>query len=180
MFALQVDSEVAIGLLQTHHAETIFAKVDENRTHLRTWLPWVDPTKNPEAVRTFIERSLQDFAQHSNPACGIWYQGEFVGGIGMHTIDRKNHATSLGYWLAASHQGKGIVTRACMGMIDYAFHDLNLNRIVIEAAVNNHKSRAIPQRLGFTEEGTLRQSRYLYDRYVDMVQYGLLAEEWTK
>lgn len=180
MFSLHVDSEVMLGLLQPHHAETVFAVVDQHRDHLRTWLPWVDETNAADDSRAFIERSLQAFAQQGNPACGIWYRGNFVGGIGMHRVDRENDATSLGYWLAASHQGKGIVTRACMGMIDYAFQELNLNRIVIEAAVNNHKSRAIPQRLGFTEEGTLRQSRYLYDRYVDMVQYGLLAEEWIK
>ncbi len=179
MFSLLIDPDISLALLQLHHADLLFALIDHNRSHLRTWQVWVDQTKTVNDSRDFIQRSLQSFAEQGNPVCGIWYQNSLVGVIGMHGIDLDNFSTSIGYWLSASHQGKGIMTRACAGLIDYAFLELKLHRVWIEAAVHNHKSRAIPQRLGFTEEGILRQSHLLNDRYVDMVQYGLLAEEWT-
>jgi ribosomal-protein-serine acetyltransferase len=53
-----------------------------------------------------------------------------------------------------------------------------LNRVEIRAAVANERSRAIPRRLGFTEEGVLRQAERVGDRFVDHVLYAMLAEDW--
>ena len=44
----------------------------------------------------------------------------------------------------------------------------------------NKRSCAIPQRLGFSQEGILRQSEWLYDHFVDMAVYGMLAQDWQK
>jgi ribosomal-protein-serine acetyltransferase len=63
-------------------------------------------------------------------------------------------------------------------LIDYAFNELGLNRLVISCASENKKSRAIAERLGFEQEGVLRQSDWLVDRFVDQVVYGALAGEW--
>ena len=55
-----------------------------------------------------------------------------------------------------------------------------MNRVEIHCAAENTRSCAIPKRLGFTQEGILRDAQWLYDRYVDMVVYGLLAREWQR
>ena len=94
--------------------------------------------------------------------------------IGHHEVDRPNRSTSLGYWLDASHQGKGIMTASCRAMINHAFKELDLHRVVIRCATENHRSRAIPERLGFTLEGVARQSEWLYDHFVDLAVYGML------
>jgi ribosomal-protein-serine acetyltransferase len=62
--------------------------------------------------------------------------------------------------------------------VNYGLHDLGLNRVEIRAAEFNTRSRAIPERLGFTQEGIIRQAEWLYDYYVDHVVYGMLSEEW--
>jgi hypothetical protein len=51
-------------------------------------------------------------------------------------------------------------------------------RVEIRAAPENARSRAIPERLGFTQEGTLRQVECVGDRYLDNVVYAMLAEDW--
>ena len=51
-------------------------------------------------------------------------------------------------------------------------------RVEIRAAQENARSRAIPERLGFTQEGTLRQVERVGDRYLDNVVYAMLAEDW--
>lgn len=64
-------------------------------------------------------------------------------------------------------------------MIDYAFNQLKLNRVMIRAATENKKSRSIPERLGFQMEGCNKQSEWLYDHFVDLVIYSILKEDWT-
>ena len=59
-----------------------------------------------------------------------------------------------------------------------SFGTLKLNKIEIEAAVENYKSRAIPERLGFIHEGTIRDGEWLYDHFVDWALYGMRAAEW--
>jgi ribosomal-protein-serine acetyltransferase len=69
------------------------------------------------------------------------------------------------------------MTRAVQAVTDYAFDDLDLNRLEIQAGTANAKSRAIPERLGFRQEGVLRDYERVGDRYLDIVVYSLLARE---
>ena len=59
--------------------------------------------------------------------------------------------------------------------MDHAFGELGLHRVEIKAAEGNRRSRAIPERLGFEQEGILREAECVDDRYMDLVVYGLLA-----
>ena len=86
----------------------------------------------------------------------------------------------LGYWLAQPYQGKGLMTRACQTLITYAFSELKMNKVEIRCATGNTASAAIPQRLGFTQEGIIRQAEWLYDHYVDLSLFGLLESEWRQ
>ena len=178
MFLHKVDDEVELGLLQQHHSQQLFTVVDQNRAYLREWLNWVDGTQAVVDTQAFIERSLQRFARNDGVTCGIWYRGELCGCIDFYEVNWSDRQGSIGYWLAAPLQGKGIMTRACQGLIRYGFDELNLNRIVIYVAPENVKSRAVPERLEFQQEGLLRQSIWMYDRFFDLVVYSLLAKEW--
>jgi ribosomal-protein-serine acetyltransferase len=71
------------------------------------------------------------------------------------------------------------MTRACRAMTTAAFADLHLNRVQIRCAVGNQRSSAVPRRLGYQYEGTLRQLQWLYDHFVDLEIYGMLAAEWS-
>ena len=178
MFVCKVDDEIELRLLEERHAEDVFALVDANRAHLRQWLPWVDAEVSPQEARDYIRKMRERFAHFTALAAGIWYRGRMVGTIGFVNIDLANRGAELGYWLDAGSEGHGIITRACRALINYAFDDLKLQRIVIRCADGNHKSRAIPQRLGFKQEGQMRQAIWLYDRGWDAVFYGMLAAEW--
>jgi ribosomal-protein-serine acetyltransferase len=71
-----------------------------------------------------------------------------------------------------------MLTKACKKLVTYAFIEYRLNRVEIHCAIGNTHSRAIPERLGFTQEGVLREAAWLYDHFVDHVVYGMLAREW--
>ena len=71
------------------------------------------------------------------------------------------------------------MTEACRIYTCHAFATWNLNRVEIRCAVENRRSRAIPERLGFQSEGTIREAEWLYDHFVDHVIYGMLASDWS-
>lgn len=179
MFQLKVDDEIEIRSLEESDTETVFALVDRNREHLRRWLIWVDRSSSPEVTRQFIKDSKRSFENKEAMSAGIWFQRQLAGAIGVVHYDWFNRKLELGYWISTEHQGKGIVTRAVSAMIDDAFNNQGLNRVEIHCAKANIRSRAIPERLGFKQDGVMRQSSLLNDELVDKVIYSMLASEWT-
>ena len=131
-----------------------------------------------EDSRAFIQESLKQFARDDGFQLGIWLDGELIGVIGLQSIAHPFRSTELYYWLGAEYEGRGVMTKACRYLCSCLFNELRLNRIEIRCAETNIKSRAIPERLGFTQEGKPRQMGYTRDGLVDYVIYGLLADEW--
>ncbi|WOV84019.1 GNAT family protein [Sporosarcina jeotgali] len=179
MFTLPVSETVSLKLLEQEDAAELFFLVNESRTHLREWLPWVDGALSPESYRPVIEMWLKQFAEHNGFQAGILYNGEIAGMIGFHKIDWMNKSTSLGYWIGERFQGNGIMTDAVRAMIDYAFSIYKLNRVEIRCGTANAKSRAIPERLNFHLEGIQRDAEFLYDHFHDLAVYSILARDWN-
>lgn len=178
--SIRVDDDVELRILRPEHAEEMFRLVDRDRAHLRRWLPWVDGTRSADHIRAFIERSGEQLQVNNGFQAGIWYRGKLVGVIGYHYWDWQSRKTELGYWLSEDAEGKGIMTRACQGFIDYALGKLRLNRVEIRAAAGNARSRAIPERLGFVREGVLREGDWTLDHFEDQFVYGLLRKDWAE
>lgn len=179
MFTLQVDEEISLQLIQLHHKEELYQLVDSNREHLREWLPWVDSTNDASNYDTIIPAWLTQFAENNGFQAGIRYKGKFVGMIGLHSIDWNNKATSIGYYLASEAEGNGVMTRSVHRVLQYIFEELNLQRVEIRCGENNVKSQAIPERLGFTKEGLIRDGEKLYDHFHSLIVYGKLRSEWS-
>jgi len=109
---------------------------------------------------------------------GIWYDNELVGVIGLHYLDLVNKCMSIGYYLAQHFQKKGIMTVCTKVLIKYVFEEFDINRVEIQMSTRNPKSRAIPERLGFTQEGVLRSNERLRGEFSDSYVYSLLRDEY--
>jgi tetratricopeptide (TPR) repeat protein len=110
---------------------------------------------------------------------GIWADGQLCGMIHLLHLDGTNHWASLSYWLDEAHQGQGIMTASCRAFIAHGFNEWKLNRVTIECATNNARSRKIPERLGFKLEGITREIEWLHDHYADHAVYGLLRFDFV-
>ena len=169
----------ALRLLEESDADELVAVVDANREHLGEWMPWVGNERTPEDVLPFIRATRKQLADNNGLQTAVVDSGgRIIGMVGVHAIDWANRKTSIGYWLARDNQGRGIMTAAVRAYVDHAFGTWKLNRVTIEAAVGNARSRAIPERLGFREEGTLRETERVGDRMLDHVVYAMLAADW--
>jgi len=172
-------SDAYLKVLDTSDTMAMYESTVRNRHHLKQWLPWVDSIKGPQDTESFIISTMDLHAVNQGIHYGIWYKRQFAGTLGNHGINWANRRTTIGYWLAEGFQGKGLMTEAVAAYIDQlVFGVWQLNRVEIAAATGNAKSRAIPERLGFTFEGVIRQNEWLYDHYVDHAIYGLLSAEW--
>ncbi len=174
MFSYKIDEDIELRLLEHRHADQLFQLTDQSRESLREWLPWIDFTRTVADSKNFIGGTLQQFSRNDGFQAGIWYKGELAGVIGLHGINWSNKSTSIGYWLGSGFEGKGLMTKACQAVVDYCFNELELNRIEIRTATENKKSMAIPVRLGFQQEGHLKQAEWLYNKFVDHYVFGMV------
>lgn len=178
MVGLKVDEEIDIIIFEQEHAGEFFHLIDKNRGYLRIWLPWIDDIRFTFDAQRFITANSYYFSNSNGYHTGIWYKKKLAGSIGFIDIDWDNKITSIGYWVDLDFQGHGIITRSCRAMINHAFKELELNRVEIKCARENIKSRMIPERLGFVQEGIIREAEWIYDHYVDHAIYGMIARDW--
>jgi ribosomal-protein-serine acetyltransferase len=165
-----------LRVLEESDAEELYGVVERNRAFLAEWLPW--PARQTlEGTLEFIKKTRHQLEENDGFQTAIVLDGRIVGSVGFVGIRWEARATSIGYWLAEEQQGRGLMTRAVGALTDHAFDELDLNRVEIQVASDNRRSRAIPERLGFREEGLLRDYERVGDRYLDIVVYGLLARE---
>src|SRR3954470_22251906 len=178
MFYYKVDADLELRLLAPHDAPQFYKLVDKNRQQLSEWMFWVDENYSLAHAQQRIRLALKRYADNNGFEAGVWFKGQLTGCIRYNFIDWEHLNTELGYWLGKDFQGQGLATKVCRVLIDYAFNELGLNRVEIRCMSENLRSRRIPERLGFVQEGILRQVRWRRDHFDDHVIYGLLASEW--
>jgi ribosomal-protein-serine acetyltransferase len=161
--------------LQLADAPALFAVIDQNRTSLREWLPWVDATNQLPDTEAYIRGITTDFKESRAFTCGIWSMGRLVGVIGHNRIDWANRIGFPAYWIAPDSAGQGIMTLCCRAVIDHAFKELQLKQLVVAVATKNVRAQKIPLRLGFKQVSILRKAEWLYDHHVDHFIYSLAA-----
>jgi len=176
--AIKVDDEIELRYWQPKMAAELFALTQKNRRYLQPWLPWVPSIKEISDSKKFILKCRREYKKNESLELGIWYKKKLVGCVDLHHIDKTSRNTSVGYWLSFDFYGKGIVIRSVKALLDYAFKDLNLNRVEIVAGTTNFKSCAVAERLGFVKEGVKREIEFIDNRFVDYSIYSILQREW--
>lgn len=179
MVELEVDSEIVLKEIELSDAEAIFKLIDSDRKNLRIWLSFIDSTKEIEDTKDFIRSTLFLPEDIRDFVAVIIYNGQKIGLIGFKLTDFVNKKTEIGYWISKEFENKGIVTKSVVKMIDYAFNNLELNRIQIKCGIGNEKSSKIPKKLNFKFEGIERSAELLNGKFIDAEVYSILKDEWT-
>jgi ribosomal-protein-serine acetyltransferase len=174
---LQIADDSYLRLLEEADARELHALIEANRAYLAPWLPWAAGQTFDDTVEFIRGTQSQARANEGFQAAIVTEQG-IVGVIGYVNLDWGNRSTRVGYWLDEEQQGRGTMTAAVRLLVDRALTVWRLNRVEIIVATENRRSRAIPERLGFREEGTLRQFQLVGGRYLDCVSYSMLAADW--
>jgi len=174
----QLNEDIVLRSYQMSDAPELIALIDNNRAYLRQFLPWLDQNHRVEDSEKFIQFTLDQLDQDLGFICGIFFQDKLVGSCGYHLVNKTNASVSLGYWLAQDMTGKGIITRCVKFLINYAFDQLKLNKVVIQVGETNLPSRAICEKLSLVNEGLERDAEILYGEYVNHIRYSVLKSDW--
>ena len=164
--------------MQPAHAEAMFHLIDKNRMYLSEWLLFIDETKHVQDVEQYARDAHERYLAKKEYAFAIFHKGLLAGRITLNKIDQRNKTADIAYWLGEAFQGKGIILQTCEALLAFGFKTLQLNRIEIRCDVANRRSMAIPTKLHFTYEGTLRQCKRMRDAYADIQVYSLLHSEF--
>jgi ribosomal-protein-serine acetyltransferase len=167
-----------LRLLREEDAEELSLRVDQNREHLRQWMPWLDGAKDTSDQLNFIQRCSEGAAAGTAFHYALISGGEIVGIVSFNSVAKLNRCATMGYWLAKSQTGRGLMTVAVKALIDEGFQQLDLNRIQARVATDNNRSQAVCDRVDLKKEGVLRQAEWLYDHYVDLTMNSVLRSEW--
>jgi ribosomal-protein-serine acetyltransferase len=180
MFYCKVNDQIELRLIDARQGDGLFQLFESNREHLSRWHPWVEIMRTPADVTRAIAIWQQQYKNNEGINAGIWFNGQLCGMISHLNVDWTNRWTALSYWLNETHQGQGIMTESCRALVIHGFETWKLNRITIECAAENVRSRAIPERLGFQLEGLIRQGEWLHNHFVDHAVYGLLRADYAE
>jgi len=160
----------------------LFAAVDESREHILPWMPWGPVHQTPDDSEKLVRTWTSKWTLREDMPLGMFDQisGEFLGGMGLHRIDWSIRSFEIGYWIRKSATGKGYVTEAVKRVTEFAFEELQANRVFIRCAAGNLRSIAIAKRAGFIYEGSLRNSiKDANGELHDVLHFSLIPEDWA-
>ena len=171
---VDLDDGVVLRHYEMTDLDALWSAIEAERTRLAVWMPFLQDAKTIEDERGWLESVT---AEPRGLAGGsLWRGDDLLGGVGL-MADAFGIVAEIGYWVRSSEEGRGLVTRASRALIDIAFDELELHRVVIRAGVENLRSRAVPERLGFTYEGVAREEGRGSGGFYDLAVYGLLDRE---
>jgi ribosomal-protein-serine acetyltransferase len=167
---LPISEGLCLRLLEEEDALELHGLIEANREYLARWLPWAESQTLVDS-EDFIARSRDQVVGNDGFQGALVRDGAIIGMAGFPAVDWAHRSASIGYWLAEGQQGRGMMTAVVRRLVTHALTSWSLDRVEIRVAAENRRSRAIPERLGFVQEGILREAELVGDRHLDLVVY---------
>jgi RimJ/RimL family protein N-acetyltransferase len=160
-------------------ASRLAESVTESLEHLRPWMPWVsnEPSPSKKSSRLKQFRGMFDLGQDFIYGIFNPEDTKLVGGTGLHTRLGESEL-EIGYWIHKDYINQGLVTETTAALVKVAFELIHIHRLEIHCDPENSASAAIPRKLGFIHEGTLRAKTRFLDGWSDSMIWGLLETDY--
>lgn len=142
--------------------EVVWEAINASRGDLKPWLHFASKEATKEEVEANIRESSIQFLAREDLRLLVFRKdtGQFVASSGLHRINWNIPKFEIGYWIDSRMSGKGYMTEAVEGITDFAFSILKAKRVEIRCNSKNKNSIKIPEKLGFTLEGILRNDLF--------------------
>ena len=161
-------------------APQLMAAKNVSKEHLLPWMPWAQSEPSDLATNLALIRAWHaQFDTDQDYVYGIFDRenSAVVGGTGLHERIGKN-AREIGYWVCAGAINRGIATEAAAALTKVGFEFIGLDRLEIHCDVRNVRSAAIPRKLGYVHEATLRRRAITVGAPADSMIWTMFTDEY--
>lgn len=161
--------------------ESLLGAVTLSMPELYPWLPWATHGYNRaeatrfvrDTMRAWREQRAYDFAIRNKDDTG-----PHIGNVSIWYVSKGFRTGEIGYWIHSGHSKRGAATEVTARMVQVAFEELQLHRVVLRIAIGNRASERVAEKLGFTREGVLREELEVHGKWLDHTVYSLLEHEY--
>lgn len=175
---LKVNEEISLRQIEISDAAALIQLVDGSRASLRKFLNWVDQLNSLEDAQKFITNCNRRTEELRGITFFILHNEIPVGSIALYDWVHDIKCISVGYWISDRFRNQGIVTASMRRNLEYAFVDLEMEKVQLYYVPHNNASERIADKLGFKIEGYIRRSFMINGSLQDQYLCGLLREEY--
>ncbi|MFC7322925.1 GNAT family N-acetyltransferase [Halobacillus campisalis] len=138
--------------------KAVYQAMRASKKELLPWMPFAQKEQTEEETEINIREAHIRFLQRDDLRMLAFLKetGELVCSTGLHRMDWDVPKFEIGYWTDTRFSGNGYTTEVVEGLANFAFNKLSAKRVEVRCDAKNIRSLAIPERLGFKMEGTLR------------------------
>jgi RimJ/RimL family protein N-acetyltransferase len=155
--------------------------VSASLSDLQRWLPWAHAGYSRTDAIAFVRESMSawregrayDFTVRSTQD-----PDRHLGNVSVWATNRTGLVGEIGYWVRSDELGKGIATQAAARVTQLGFEELGMHRLTLRIAVGNTSSERVAEKLGYAQEGLLRQEVRVGGVWLDHTAWGLLRSEF--
>ncbi|MDQ7726781.1 GNAT family N-acetyltransferase [Bacillus halotolerans] len=143
---------------QTGDGKIVNQAIRDSFNELKAWLPFAQELPTVEETEINLRNAHINFLKRESFRFLIFDKdsNDFIGITSLQRIDWNIPKCEIGYWVNTKFGGNGYITEAVKKLANFGLHNIKFRRIEIRCESTNLKSRAIPEKLGFVFEGTLR------------------------
>jgi ribosomal-protein-alanine N-acetyltransferase len=184
---VRVGERTVLRFANSNDAREFLALLERSREHLAPWMPRAARASEPTLARKFARMLPPECNTPSKlrvlvcarDADAAGPAGRMVGVVSLSNISEwPQLAATTGYWLGAGETGKGFMRDALASMLDIAFEEKKLHRVVANILPANRRSHAVVEALGFTKEGIARGLVEIDGAWRDHTVWSILSTEW--
>jgi RimJ/RimL family protein N-acetyltransferase len=145
---------------QPGDGKSVHRAISNSRAEFKAWLPFANSDSTEEETEIGVRKSYARFIDREDIRLHIYRKEDdvFIGSTGLHRIDWDIPKFEIGYWIDTRYSKNGYMTEAVEVLTAFAFDYYAAKRVEIRCDPANENSRHIPEKLGFTLEGILRNS----------------------
>lgn len=171
-------NSVSLEPLDTGHTAALWHCISEHKLHLQQWIDWVGHCRSESDVAAYIQQTQDEAYRQEGLTMVVRFGASFAGIVSLQHWNRDLNIAELGFWIAASEQGKGLMQQAIRQLLSFGFKELRLQKIEAACAATNTRALRLLQYIGFSVEGVLRRAILSKGLLTDKVILGLLKEEY--
>jgi len=105
---------------------------------------------------------------------------QYIGGCGINEVNQKSRHATIGILIGSEHQNMGFGTEAMQLLVDFCFMEMNMHKVKLHVFDFNKRAVRCYQKVGFQQEGLLKEELYRKGRYNDEILMGILKSDWEK